>query len=235
MIFNFILNSAFLLLYFINNDPFVTFLFSSLLIMLLYFNNHIILDYYYPRLSFVKKTYIITNIVKSISLFILLTLSFPILQNIYYYKYWDVHNIKNLGSMYASLDFSSFFYNKKMSTNTIYHHLSVILFFIINLKDTYSESSISRLIMLYAIFSSVAFHINLLLGIRYLVNINSFTYKVSSLLYLLSSVTNWLVQFYFIINQKYNNIQLVIYLIILKYIISDDIMLLKWLQKKSIN
>ncbi len=152
MVINFFLNTIYFLFYFYTFSPFMTFVISTVIVIFLYFNNHVLLDYYYPRLQHHQKTYIVTNIVKSFVLFILLLFSIPILQEIYYYNYWNVSSIKNLGSMYASLDFSSFFYNQKMSKNTIYHHLSVILFFSINLWDSYSPSSVSRLIMLYAIF-----------------------------------------------------------------------------------
>ena len=234
MLFNIFVNAIFFIFYFYTFSPFTTFFLSSLIVLFLYYNNHIMLEYYYPNIPYQKKTYIVTNIVKSYILFILFLFSIPILNNIYYYNYWDISLIKNLGSMYASLDFSSFFYNQKMSKNTIYHHLSVILFFIVNLMDTYSPNSISRLIMLYAIFSSIAFHVNLLLGLRFLVNISPITYKICTFSYLISSLINWVIQLYFIMNQKYNNIILCIYLIILKYIITDDIILLQWLKHKSI-
>jgi len=234
MVINFFLNATYFLFYFYTFSPFMTFVTSTAIVIFLYFNNHVLLDYYYPRLQHHQKTYIVTNIVKSFVLFILLLFSIPILQEIYYYNYWNVSSIKNLGSMYASLDFSSFFYNQKMSKNTIYHHLSVILFFFINLWDSYSPSSVSRLIMLYAIFSSAAFHINLLLGLRYLIQIPPTIYKICGYIYFISSLMNWITQLYFLTNQKYNNIILGIYLIILKYIITDDIILLQWLKRKSI-
>lgn len=216
-IFTFILNSIFS---FILYNEWQTFLFFD------YFRN--------ARITNAFQTYISTNLVKSSYLLGLCPICLYLItdyDNISSQK--GITYIKNMGAIYASLDFSALAYNQKMSQNTVIHHLGVVLFFFANLFDSYHKSSISRMIMLYAIYSTFAYLVNYQLACRLLTPISRYFYFSSFSIYSFLCFLNWTEQFTFLANEM-DRFDVKIYSIILAFIVLDDLILLKWLLKRSI-
>ena len=184
-------------------------------------------------LPFHKQSYIVTNVVKAHFLLILCVLSFRTLPFLMASEWSpkEVLYVKNLGALYAALDFTSVFYNQAMSRTTMFHHVCVVLFFVQNYFDDYSSSSVCRLIMLYAMFSSAAFYINLLLALRHVYDLSYRTYTVAFWTFLTTTLINWFVQLQLM--ARIHPISLLFYLLPLVFVVNDDIILLQWLLDRA--
>lgn len=215
-------------------DPFFTFLSFSFLLYNFYHytEKSFSQETLFNSLSPIRKTYVVSNVVKGGVLFYLCFLTISILPFIFE-KNWtkeQINIIKNLGAIYTSLDISALSYNQKMGTSTIIHHLCVVAFFFISYFDSFSINSITRLIMFYAIFSSTAFYVNFLLGLRFCFNICTFFYRLSFLIFFTTTMINWLIQLFYISIIPYPKISLLFYIGLLLFIAHDDVILLHWLK-----
>lgn len=218
-------------------DPLLNFgLFSGLIVFFYKYSEY---EFFpienFRSLPIHKKTYVVTNVVKSSFLLLLCGLSLNTLSYIALPQ-WNEEQIrymKNLGALYSALDFTSIFYNQQMSQSTLLHHLCVLLFFGINYVDAYEKNSVCRLIMFYAMFSSASFYVNLVLGLRFILNVPPLAYALSFVAFLSSTCFNWSVQIISIMNVSYPKISLFLYLLSLSFIAVDDIILLRWLWRKS--
>ena len=115
--------------------------------------------------------------------------------------------------------------------STMFHHVCVVLFFVQNYFDDYSNSSVCRLIMLYAMFSSAAFYINLLLALRHVYDLSYRTYTVAFWTFLTTTLVNWFVQLQLM--ARVYPISLLFYLFPLMFVVNDDIILLQWLLDRA--
>jgi hypothetical protein len=176
-----------------------------------------------------KISYISTNVVKSNYLLGLCPICLSLLSN---FENHDIQYVKNLGAIYAAIDFAALFYNQKMSMNTIIHHITVVLFFALNLFDNYEEGSISKMIMIYAIFSTFAYLVNFCLGVRLVYRLPRVLYRGVFLLYFFVCLLNWKHQVEFMF-QYSERILVKCYGILLFFVIYDDMVLLQWLLKKT--
>ena len=185
-----------------------------------------------------KKIYFVSNLLKSIVLGIFSYKAFLILFQYAYYNNWVVEDIKYLGAVYASLDMVSMFKVPKMQFNTIVHHTIVQFLYIISLIFLdFDKNSLANGVVIYAIFSTFAFLVNMYLALRLIIedkNNLKLLASISSLIYQVCCTINWSYQIYFI--YSFSNISLIIrilYSIILMYIVFDDIVLIKFLNKNS--
>jgi hypothetical protein len=215
-------------------DPFFNFFFFSFLLYHFYHytEKKFSQETSFNSLSTNHKTYVVANVVKGSVLFYLCFVTLSVLPFIFE-KTWtneQVRTIKNLGAIYTSLDFSALSYNKKMAGSTIVHHICVVLFFLISYIDSFSINSITRLIMFYAIFSSTAFYVNFLLGLRYCFTICAFFYRLSFLVFFTTTMMNWFIQLLYISVIPYPKIYLLFYIGLLCFIAHDDVILLQWLK-----
>jgi hypothetical protein len=211
--------------------PVLTFIINSFLVMALYniweqilYNEATV--HYDPR----KISYISTNVVKSNYLLGLCPICLFLLLN---FDDHDIQYVKNLGAIYAAIDFAALFYNKRMTTNTIIHHITVVLFFVLNLFDTYKDGSISKMIMIYAIFSTFAYLVNFCLGLRLMFPIPGILYRGVFFLYFFLCIANWKHQFEFMF-EYFERPLVKCYGLLLFFVIYDDMVLLQWLSKKTL-
>ncbi len=181
------------------------------------------------QISNTRMTYISTNVVKSNFLCALSPLCLYLL---YDHNQCSAAYIQNLGAIYASLDCSALFYNRAMSWTTVMHHCVVIVFFFLNLMDDYQTISIGQMIMKYAIYSTFAYLVNFCLGVRFLHPIPRAMYFFTFCLYLFLCLFNWAEQFAFV--RDYNDQWTVrMYILLLLFVVYDDIMLMSWLLQKA--
>ena len=82
----------------------------------------------------------------------------------FYYNRWNTHTIKYLGGAYATLDMVSILRVEKMQINTILHHIIVQFLYLISLfLLDFNVDTIARGVVIYAVFSTFAFTINILI------------------------------------------------------------------------
>ena len=162
-----------------------------------------------------KQVYFVSNILKGGVLGIFSYNAYNILKNYYNYSLWNKYDIKLLGAMYASLDMISTINVHKMQLNTIIHHIVVqILYLSALIFLDFGEDTVSKGIVIYAIFSTFAFIVNIYLALR-LIYFDKYYLKIlasiSSFIYQVCCALNWGYQVYFYIPLTY--------IILLKYYI----------------
>ena len=199
-----------------------------------------------------RRYYIMFNISKSTMLFLI---SYSILlgfnRNILSLTTIDWSNqvlYKNITALYAITDIAPLFINRnKMMKSTVIHHVCVALAYINIVSSNLNTIGLSNAIIVYGLFSSLAYIVNFYLGFRYLITNKQCIYylkKYAFINYFSSCSYNWSVQaiyFFSYIYSIYNNNfkQLTIrnigyiglYTSFLYFWISDDIVLMRHLLK----
>jgi hypothetical protein len=184
-----------------------------------------------------KQQYFISNMIKGLVLGYCSYNATIILLN-YTKNIWNLENIKYLGAIYASTDMVSIFKVEKMQINTIIHHILVQILFMISLFIlNFNHDSLALGIVIYAIFSTLAFSVNLYLALRLTID-NDKVLKTlattSGIIYQFCCTINWVFQIYFLFTRcEINVLFRMFYFAILGLIIFDDLVLIKYLIKNS--
>jgi hypothetical protein len=130
----------------------------------------------------------------------------------------------------------------KLSNNTLYHHLVVNVLYFYTLLNGMDEYTFSKLIVIYALFSVLAFPVNFYLACRVLWKDNINLEYLSSFCfvnYIVCCIPNWSFQFY---NLYFNEIYLtnysflsrLLFSLVIMIVIYDDIVLMKYLKDHSL-
>ena len=183
-----------------------------------------------------KKKYVISNLIKAVILGLNSHIGIKFLYNYFKYGLWDLKTIKSFGAIYAALDMISMFHVEKMQVNTTIHHTMVQILYIIGLiVYNFNINTLANPMVIYAIYSGLAFSVNLYLSLRVFIKDDKFLKRLkflSYLVYIICCCQNWLYQGYFL--KTYNNIPLMdrfVYGGIIMSIVYDDWVLIKYLKK----
>jgi hypothetical protein len=179
-----------------------------------------------------KKMYVVKNYIKS---FFLACLCYKL------DKFSDLLNgnldlmfIKRCAIYYIMNDILGLIIVKKLPLTTKIHHITTSLCgFAIIMKKS-NNLDVLSLIVLYAVFSSIAFCVNFYLGLRIYssdIKLKRYMSNISFWTYLLSCIVNWILQIFlatkvFLLVPIYHTI---FYFIFLYSVGKDDIILMKWL------
>ena len=240
----------------LSNTPVYIFIPSVMIVYRLYYILYhyiLIFNNNYGSLSKERQYYIIFNMAKSSMLAFLTYLIFlGYNNNIISLTKIDWSNqllFKNITGLYAITDLVPLFVNrKKMMTSTIIHHICVIIAFVGVLNSNLEDIGISNAIILYGLYSSMAFFVNFFLGVRFLIKNNSYINyikKITFINYIIACTCNWSLQSIYLVfyikkmiilylqNTFYiqNYLYLVLYISFLYFWISDDIILMRFLLK----
>jgi len=187
-----------------------------------------------------KKFYVLSNLVKSAVLFYYVPFAVHSLYAIMVKEEWDTSRIHRLSVMYAIPDFVSLILVKRMAKTTIVHHLLVVIFMIISVNNNYKNDNICRAIVVYAIFSTFSYLVNLLLASRFVDNVagNILTASISFIAfctYVICIFFNWSWQLWYIRKNVYETpISITIYTSAISLLAYDDILLTRWLMYNTI-
>jgi len=179
-----------------------------------------------------KKMYVIKNFIKSLFLAILCT---------QLYKFVDLLDgkldlffIKRCCIYYIMNDVVGLLLVDKLPTTTKIHHMTTSLCgFAIIMKEN-NNLDVLTLIVLYAVFSSMAFCVNFYLGLRIFssnIKFKRYLSNISFWTYLLSCIINWILQL-FLAFKLINLVpfyHIIFYICFLYFVGKDDIILMKWL------
>ena len=194
----------------------------------------------YKALTHDKKMYAVSNILKSLMLGGITPIAWCILYNGIANDTWNNNLIKNMGVLYTIPDTVSLMTVNKMDMTTKIHHSVVVIFNIGSMHNNYNEENVFRCMLVYACFSSFAFLVNFLLGIRFLHNnkeVDKYLSRAAFLIYSKCCLINWVYHYYELKNQWYscddNCFKIILYLAMVTTIAIDDIKLNKWLFNKS--
>jgi len=218
----------------------VVFLVGSYVVFTSYFTFHFYLEKYsgsYKSVESEKQFYVLSNLIKSATLLSYTPLAAVVLYNTMVNDEWDTIVIRNLGCMYCIPDFVSLFMVKKMSNTTILHHLAVCVFNAVSMFNDYGEENVCRLMVVYAVFSTFAYLVNLLLASRFL-GIPKWLARYMSagalFIYAACCGINWTWQAYYSHKLWHlYNWPLYAYLSLICLVVYDDLVLMKWLWYKA--
>lgn len=194
-----------------------------------------------------KKWYVVANLSKS---FILgcMTLTSRYWVGTYYgyiYDNLDVINVKCCGMLYVATDLVALFMVPKLPFSTKMHHIMTTFLIVlvtavdISVKGYGGLLGVSKMAVLYGIFSTLAFLVNSYLALRVVYCKASWLHilvKMSLWPYLLSCACNWSVHLVWLCSLVYNlelSLINVLYLLAISTMVNDDIVLIKWLVRRS--
>lgn len=188
-----------------------------------------------------KKWYVVSNLIKGGVLGLMLPLFYKILSGDLFGGVWDTDYVSHLGCVYASLDMVSVFRVPKLARNTLYHHLAVNGLFLYVLGNGADNGSFSRLIAIYAVFSALAFSVNMYLAIRVLSKDTRLLKAMSSFCfvnYVACCAANWSYQLYHLIwtphfFQAYGIVPVLAFCGMIAVVMWDDIILIRYLKQVS--
>mgnify|MGYP006124500583 CR=1 FL=1 len=195
-----------------------------------------------------RKNYITKNLIKTASMCFIF---YNFIKTIYpdnFYGFLTNDLIRDYGAIYVGNDIAGLFMVKKLPKSTKFHHLmSLCLYSTVSYLDI-EKNDIVKMIAIYTIFSFIPYSVNCFLALRFfvkietnckkqllinkLVNVNRICAKYT---YLITCMCNWIIHLrYFIKKILYYefNIYHLSYMLLLIPIINDDIVLLRWLNKK---
>lgn len=202
----------------------------------------------YQNLRHHKKQYVIKNIWKSIVMFYLCIITLPEMKNIFYYQIFNMNLIRSWGITYVANDLTALYMVDKLPSNTRNHHMMSGLLLSIVFMFEGDDSDMVKFIVIYTIFSYMAFLVNLYLAFRFLTcetsdfdtlgnRINQSIDTLRHFAYYNYGITlflNWSYHlYYFIFMISCYKLSHLIYIGFLIPIIKDDLILLKWLRDKS--
>lgn len=179
-----------------------------------------------------KKMYVIKNFVKSLTL-AGLCIVVPIVSQDMFYGIFDIAFFKRCAIYYTINDVMGLLLVRKLPRTTVIHHTTTILCGILTQFKKDDKFDIIILIIIYAIFSSIAFIVNFYLGYR-IFSDNNRRKQILSItsfwIYLISCVINWTIQLYLAIQLFMTSIsQFSLYVAFFISVARDDVILMKWL------
>ena len=173
----------------------------------------------YPSYKVSKRQpYIVKNLIKAC---MLLTLTLYALVFVFPYD-WDNPMIKVIASMYVANDLVALLLCKLPMSTTV-HHVVSCMFLVFAQYIDFKRNKEAQLLFYYTFFSACTFFVNLYLGLR-LIRKAPTLLKICKYGYPLILVLNWTVQIWIALDGV-----AFWYIILLLFIINDDIVLTRWL------
>lgn len=194
-----------------------------------------------------KKWYVVANLSKSFFLGCMCLTSRYWIGSYYGYIYDNLYNlnVKRCGMLYIATDVVALFMVPKLPFSTKMHHVTTTLLIMIvsavnvEVKGYSSLLGVSKMAVLYGIFSTMPFLVNAYLALRVVYSKGDWLHilvKMSLWPYLLCCACNWTVHLIWFCSLVYNfelSIVNVLYLLAISTMVNDDIVLIKWLIKRS--
>jgi len=205
------------------------------------FSSYFVANYYmaaqsssYASIPDDKRFYVLSNLIKSAVLLSYCPLAARTLYQALYFGEWSTPRIHILGVLYAIPDAVSMLLVHRMAFSTKIHHCCVVVFMVVNLFSTYEEETVGRALVVYAIFSTFAYLVNLLLASRFLPVAPKLSLVMSVLAFLVYAGclgVNWTWQIAFVcrLGATKPSIGLAVYLAAISLVVYDDCILVKWL------
>ena len=185
-----------------------------------------------------KQFYVLSNLIKSAVLLAYSPLAGVLLYETMVLDQWDSNRIRIMGTLYCIPDFVSLFMVSRMATTTVVHHIVVCVFNAFSLYNDYDQINVVRAIMVYAVWSTFAYMVNLLLASRFVDTSPMMSMVLSALALLIYGTCcffNWSWQVWFLSGiASTNPYQVFGYVALMSMLVWDDIVLMKWLFKNVV-
>jgi len=146
---------------------------------------------------------------------------------------WSTSRIRSLAVLYAIPDFVSLFLVQRMALTTKAHHVCVVCFMVLILYSDFSEETVLRAVVVYAVFSTFAYLVNLLLASRFLpvgARLSTLMSGLALAVYSSCLALNWTWQVYFLASvYRRKPLATSVYVAVMGFVVYDDIVLTRWL------
>lgn len=193
-----------------------------------------------------KKWYVVANLSKAF-LLALIACSHRCWFGTYnmFHDHFQILEVKRCAVIYVATDAVALYMVPKLPRSTVVHH--VVSTFLVGMVTTMNLGlqgwdgllGVCKMSVFYAIFSALAYSVNAYLAFRVVypkaVWLNSLV-KISLWTYLLCCTCNWSIHALWLINLVTSfqiSVFNALYLVLLTTIVHDDIVLIKWLMKRS--
>jgi len=210
------------------------------------FSSYFVANHYLAKLSTSyasipedRKFYVLSNLIKSAALLAYTPTAAVLLYQACVHNDWNTPRIRAMGVLYAIPDAVSLLLVTRMATSTKVHHLCVVVFMVVNLFVSYEHETIGRALVVYAVFSTFAYLVNLLLATRFLPISPAVSLTLSALalaIYASCLGLNWTWQIQFLYRlvlsgpSAIHGAFIVIYLALISQVVYDDVVLVRWLR-----
>ena len=188
---------------------------------------------YHAINSQAKQFYVLSNLIKSAMLLAYSPLAAQLLYSTMVLDEWDSNRIRIMGTLYCIPDFVSLFMVSRMAWTTVAHHVVVCAFNAWSLTNDYSQTNVVRAIMVYAVWSTFAYLVNLLLASRFVDTSAALSAALSALAFTIYAgccALNWSWQVWFLLGLFATQpVPVVLYVALMAMLVWDDIVLMKWL------
>jgi hypothetical protein len=187
----------------------------------------------YNKLPHHRQLYIQKNIVKSVILCILFIFaSITILPSIINHDQWNSYLIHRIAALYGANDILGLLIVDKLPKTTKLHHQVSTIFVICAFNLDFQVSSVAQALLVYTFASASAYIVNCHLAMRLFApkHIVNKSRLFSALIYTCSCSICWCwhIWWWFTIDKSLIHIA---YILLLYWIIRDDIILMQWLCK----
>jgi hypothetical protein len=186
----------------------------------------------YLKLPEYRQMYIQKNITKSAYLLCLVVYAlYTILVPICFDNVWNTYQIHRLAVLYVSNDFMGILCVDKLPNSTLIHHVISTVLVFASLSLDFQESDIGQAMFLYTFASATSYLVNLHLGVRLLVHKGDLLYLryVAALIYVSACFCSWTWHTFWFFSRPVLNQYHILYLMLLGFIVRDDIILIQWL------
>jgi len=210
-------------------------LFSCFLVRGLYIIMHqyfLSLNDKYVTLSNERQMYVQKNIVKSTYLaFLTVYATIFIIWPIYSFGYWDNYTIHRLAALYVSNDIVGLICVDNLPKSTRIHHIVTTTLVFISFGLDFQSSEIAQAMLVYTMASAAAYVVNFHLGVRWLCAKNDLKWLryTAGFIYVVCCSISWLWHIHWTFTTANFNMYHIFYLLIMGWIVYDDIILMQWL------
>ena len=194
-----------------------------------------------------KKWYVVANMTKALFLAVLCLSHRYWLgtYRLYFYDQFQTLEVKRCGVIYVATDAVALLLVPKLPRSTVIHHVATITLVGIvctmnlSMKGWDGLLGVTKMAVLYAIFSTVAFSVNAYLALRVVYPKTpwlNWLVKVSLWTYLLCCACNWTIHVVWLLNLLISfqySVYNLLYTFAIATIVHDDVVLIKWLLRKS--
>ena len=188
----------------------------------------------YASLPVFRQMYIQKNFIKSIFLAVLTLYALvAVIWPIVYENTWDSYIIHRLGSIYVSNDFTGLVCVDRLPQTTKVHHIITTILVFCSLSIDFQESGIGKAMLVYTMASASAYIVNFHLALRWLCPRHSLRWLryTAGFIYVTVCILSWTWHFWWICSVSSINVYHTMYLLLLSWIVRDDIILMRWLTK----
>lgn len=186
----------------------------------------------YLKLQDYRQMYIQKNITKSAYLLCLVVYAMcTILVPICFDNVWNTYQIHRLAVMYVSNDFMGLICVDKLPNTTRIHHVISLVLVFASLSLDFQESDIGQAMLVYTFASATSYLVNLHLGVRLLVHKGDLLRlrQCAALMYVSACFCSWTWHTFWFFSRPFINQYHILYLVLLVFIVRDDIILIQWL------